>query len=705
MSEQPLSIVEDTEPASIQSLIDKIRVPNLAEDIADEEDGESVLNKIADQVIKDFTTDDASMDDWKEFIDKGKILAKQETTGKSDPWENSANFKSPVLLNASIKFGDRASTTLLRQRDLIKMDVTGKDEDNTKKDRAERISTHMNYQLNYDMIDWREDQDQLFYWLGDDGCVFKQTFFDAAKGRNVSEIIRYPNFAVNENTEHIDEAQSFTIIREFNQNKVIEKQREGIWLDVDINIERERPEGQNPEDSDDRFYEQQMFYDLDKDGYAEPYIATVHVASNQVVRLIARFEEDNIFVKVPSGAVVTLDRVLNPIEGDDFEFETDEVLNELELIRIEPITTLTKYGFIPSIEGTFLNIGYFHLLASITQMINSSANDLINAGTLQTQKTGFLAKGFRKKMGDLKIKMGQLLGTDIPAADLQNGINLLDFGEPSQTLLVLNQNMKAEAQEISASADLTQAIGANAPATTMLGLIQEQMMPVSALIQRIYRAEKQEFKKLFLLNAKFTDPSEYQNILDEEADFRADYAPKGLDIWPAANPEMTSKIQRLIQAEILLEQSDRILQQGGNPIPIMKEFIDIVGFNKIDEVFPPQNPEAEKQQLEEMKQDKALQAGVLQAQVDFFKGQVENGRLRADNERQKIDDAALKMVEDIRKIRSEVVLNLEKAETEDAKNQLDSYTKDLDNLLRIVQTIEAQNANRQAVVGPTGPAQ
>lgn len=705
MSNAPIdgdNLAKKGKPAAIRVILDKVRVVNLATKI----DGD-VLSKIADQVITSEASDRESMEDWRNAIRKGRQLAVQELQGKSQPWQNAANFKSPVLLNAALKFGDRASLTLLKAKDLIKFDIIGKDPDNLKKDAAERVSIHMNYQLNYEMKTWRDDHDTLLYALGLDGCIFKNTYFDSTLGRNTSEVIRYPNFSVDQRTLHTDTARSFTIARHIDKDEAVGNMRAGIWSDIPLSINTEE-EGTETEDDElvedsQLFFEQNMWYDLDEDGYAEPYTATVHYQSAQVVRLIPRFEEGNIFARIAmkdndyDGRVVNLKQFQQPQFGD-----SGLTFKNLKLVRIEPISTLTKYGFLPSVDGTFLNVGYFHLLASLTNGINTSTNHLINAGFLQTSKTTFVAKSFRKKRGDMQMKIGQMNSTDMSAQDLQNGIKIMDFGEPSQTLMALVEGMKLDAQQLSASTDISETIGANAPATTMLGLIHEQMMPVSALIQRIYRAEQQEFRKLFELNAKFTDPVSYKEVTAEDISYSLDYNESGISIMPAANPEMTSRFQKLIQSQAMLEQFDRVLQAGGNPIVILREFFEVIGAQNVDEIFPEQgveedpNLQAMRQMQEEQVKLATQQMEILQGQLEIARGKLENETYNSKSERLRAESDAAKAIASIRKMRAESVLKLEEAQTEDLKNDANLRIEGLDKLAKLVSETRGLENDRQS---------
>jgi chaperonin GroES len=74
-------------------------------------------------------------------------------------------------------------------------------------------------------------------------------------------------------------------------------------------------------------------FDLDDDGYEEPYIVTFHRESGTVLRIVARF--------------------------DELGLKTD---NEGKVVRIEPIQYYTKFGFIPNPDGSFYDIGFGVLL-------------------------------------------------------------------------------------------------------------------------------------------------------------------------------------------------------------------------------------------------------------------------------------------------------------------------------------------------------
>lgn len=675
---------------------------------------EKTLMEVGRSVINGYTADLDSMEDWSSFVEIGLELVKQEKTAKSTPWDGASNFKSPAFMQAAIKFSDRASNELLRQDDIVKTSIIGRDTNGDKLKQANRVAEYSNFQLNVEMEEWREEHEKLLYKLPYDGSVFKKTFFDSRLGRPVSNVIVYPNFVVSNEAESIARLRRFSETVELSKNEVLERQRQGIWLDVDISFgsgsDEEETQDQAESDKFTTFIEQQGYFDLDGDGYEEPYTFVVELNSSQVVRIIPRFEPSDVLVK--DEANFRAAKLSDIIDGGALLATS----GDREVVRIKAVNTITKYGFLRDPAGGFLDIGYSHLLGAMTSAINATTNQLVDAGTLANRQGGWLAKGFRRKMGDSAFKPGQWKQTGIEAQDLRNGIVPLPVKEPSPALFSLMSFMIGSLQELSASADLSQSLGANAPATTTLALVQEQQASAGAIILRIYRSMSDEFKKLFVLNSKFVDPAEYQEVLDDpEANFESDFDIRKMNIVPVANPEISSKIQRIQQAQAELSQVQLVQAVGGNIQPIVKSFYESLGTQNIGEIFPDLNPQQQLQKLLGDNPDLANMISGERERLDLIAAS-QTDAMAAEEERKDLDSAmsADKVQSEIAKNEASTILDLEKAETEELKNQISVYTAEvnidkgaLENQIAIQQLQQPQELNNDVTnqAGSTGLAQ
>lgn len=662
----------------VDILVDFLANPiNIAE-VIDEE----TLLRIGSDAVAGYNADLDSMEDWIKIVEKGQELIKPEIQPKTEPWPDAANFKSPVIIDAALKFGDRASSELLRGSEILKTKTIGKDPQNTKQKRSERVASYMNWQLTVDMPEWVKEQNKLFYDLPYPGCIFKKIFFSREKQRNVSELITYPAFAVNHNADSLEKARRFTHVMEFSKNETIEKQRGGLWLDIDIDTVSEDTKEQAEADGITTFLEQQTWIDLDDDGYEEPYTVLVHLGTSKVLRIIPRFEAEGVLLKDEKNQRSAL--LSDLIEIDE---STGEIIGvpkgNREVVKIDPINNIVQYGFLHNPDGGLLDVGYFHLLSGINGAINVTTNSLLNAGNLANLQGGWLAKGFREKLGNMRTKPGTYQQTNLNAQDLQTGIREYNFKEPSVTLFQLNQSMITSAEKTSASADLSGVLGANAPATTTLALVQEQQQSSGAIIMRIYRSETEEFNMLYKLNSEFLDEEEYKIITDDEEASVNDFDLDNMDIIPVANPEVSSKIQRLQLAQAELSQLQAVQAAGGNITPVVKNFYTALGTQNIEEIFP-----------EVTEEEQAAQAEAAQAQQQEQEALQE---IAIDIQERKQDNEDAKTVADVKETEAKTIKTLEEAETEETKNLSNIYTTaiDLDQKDLQLQNQKGQITNEQ----------
>lgn len=561
----------------MQQLLSYIDNANIAEDLSEDR-----LKKIGEKVCEDYGKDRDSMADWSKAVDRGMRIAKPADGPKSFPWDGASNYKSSLIYEAVISFGDRVASEILSEKSLVKGCLTGA-ESPEKTMRMTRVAKFMNWQFNYEMKEWRDEQEQALYALAACGVFFKKTFFDPTEGKNVSCPIFYPNFAVNQNEKSMSAMTRFTECKNYTDNEIKERISAGVWLDQDY---KQDDEDQDNEDGDesgkqeitDDFIEQCTTIDLDDDGYAEPYIVTVHKQTGKVARIVARFDRSSILVKVQDGVVAPLNQVevqlkqqvaqemlplVAAMAPEEAEKMTEEkllsnvdkaVYGQMKIVKIKPTGLITKYGFIVAPDGTFLNWGYCHLLASQSELINTTTNQLIDAGTLANLPSGFKSKEFRQNKTPMRMKPGEIAQVDVPAAVMKDGLLFNQFREPSAGLMQLNEMTKAEARNMTAIVNLEGTIAPNAPAATTLGILQEKMMPTTTLIGRVLRSMSEEFSKMFDLNAKYTDPQLYQQVLDDpQADYQQDFTRQGYDIEPTADASKSSQMQQMQTATVLLE--------------------------------------------------------------------------------------------------------------------------------------------------------
>lgn len=551
----------------------------------------STLATLGTEVVEGFDLDKASRSEWDKKTEDALDIALQVAEEKTFPWPGAANIKYPLITDAMIQFAARAYPEIIRGDSVVKGKVVGSnaryeqamaqaqqmaeqgmvDQANMiasqaarfdKEARAKRIGEHLSYQLLEEMPEWEPDTDKLLIMLPAIGTLHRKTYFDPLYQRNCSTLCLPKDIAIHNDARSLETARRVTHIVRLYKNEVIERQRSGIYLPEDkatlalssVDDEQELHE----------FYEQHCWKDLDKDGYEEPYIVTVHKDTQKVVRILARYDEEGVFV-----------------DGE-------------EVIRIEPEQYFTDYHFIPDPKGGYWSYGFGQLLLPINESVNTVINQLLDAGTLSNTQSGFLGKNIKLKGGAITLEPGEWKQLDIQAVELKNGIVPLPAKEPSMVLFQLLGFLVQAGKGMSSTADILkgESSGANEPVTTVLTRVEQGLKVYGSIYKRIYRGLKKEFKKLARLNYRYGNDEYYFRILDQEkVALREDYNDKDCDVIPVADPNAATDVQRAIRGEAIRAT---IGAPGVDAREAMKIYCESIKLSEgeIKRLVPEQDPNA-----------------------------------------------------------------------------------------------------------------
>lgn len=623
--------------SDLKKIRDFIQHENIAMELSNDE-----LDTIGNRVKVEYDVDDGTREQWKKKIKSAMNLAMQIWEQKNFPFENSANIKYPLLSKSAIQFSARTYPNFIKGSNLVKALVIGEDRDGKKADRAYRISQHMSYQCLHEMEEWEEDMDFLLTVLPIVGCVFKKTYFSPEMGRNCSPVISPEDVVINYWAKNLKLVPRITHIYQLYPNEIEERKRADLFLDnfelgVPTSVIDEKAEEALSGldlDSPHVFLEQHRFLDLDKDGYKEPYIVTIHKDTSKVVRITARYDEDKIFV------------------------------NRSKIIRIEPVHYFTKYTFLPSPDGSIYDLGFGLLLSPINETINSTTNQLLDAGTISNAQSGFIGKGVNlgrgRGGGNITLKLNEWRPINHSGDDLRKSIFPLPVKPPSPVLFNLLGTMISAGEQLSSVTEILtgdQSVQ-NEPATTTLARIEQGLKVFSAIQKRVYRSLKEELKKLRRLNKLYLSDMTYFQVLDTEEVknlARMDYEDKDLDVMPVADPNQMSETQKIVKAQILMG----LLGQGLNDMEIKKYFLEAVQMDDIkrfmmpEDYQPPPDPKLE----------------------------IEAEKLRLD--KMKLSFEMAKFMFESAEIQSRVIKNIAEAESKEAGIQLDQYKIEMQNIFKI----------------------
>lgn len=533
--------------ADKQRLASYIDDVNIAEHLDDEK-----LSKIGSDAKAGYELDLGTRVDWDRAMEQWLKLAKQTVEPKSYPWPKASNIKYPLLSTAAMQFGARAYPSLVPSNEkIVKARPIGQDPTGEKADRAERVSEYMSYQLLHEMDGWEEDMDRLLIQLPVVGTMFKKTYWDSVDKKNCSKLILPENIVVNYWTKCLETAERISEIIYMSPRVLKERQLAGTFLDIDLGDAQQpdpdRFQNQKSQPALDEttpycLIEQHCYLDLDEDDYPEPYCVTFHKESGKVLRIKARF------------------------------YEEDLVFNEQDkLIKIKPIHYYTKFGFVPNPDGSFYDIGFGCLLGPLNEAVNTVINQLVDSGTLHNLQAGFIGKGLRLRLGESPFTPGEWKTVNGTGDDLRKQIVPLPTKEPSKVLFELMGALITSGKELASVAEIFvgKMPGQNTPATTTMASIEQGMKVFTAVYKRIFRSLSEEFLKLYKLNSIYLEPSDYVAVIDTEIG-QDDFNTKDHNIFPGADPQAISSTEKLMKAQGLME----LLPSGMlNPVEVIKRVL------------------------------------------------------------------------------------------------------------------------------------
>jgi chaperonin GroES len=571
-------------------------------------------------VKQTFEADKASRLRWETKMQDATDLALQLVETKSYPWPNSANVKFPLVTIAAMQFAARAYPALVKAPDLVKFRVQGKD-DGTKAARAERISSHMSYQLLEEDEGWEEDHDKALLALPILGCVFKKSYYDKNSGHNKSPLVLPKNLVVHYYAKSIEDCERKTEILQLSTRQIKERQLRGIFSDIEFHgnavpeaSATDKREGITPPfDERDRprtLLEQHCYYDLDGDGYKEPYVVTIDKDTSQVLRIVNRFAsietEQSIKIEEIQKRMKALAEGLDPNEGDPAVARAAEATimkmqQEIEMLaaqkpkilKINAVEHYTKYTFIPSPDGGFYDLGFGALLGPLNDSVNTLLNQLIDSGSMQSGSVGFIGKGARIQGGKVRFSPNEWKKVNVAGATLRDNIVPLPVNQPSQVLFNLLSLLISYSERVGSITDAMtgQNPGQNTPAYNMSAMLEQGLQVFNGVFKRVYRSMRSEFRKLYNLNAIYLDEKVYLEYQDSSGEVgKTDYTADPKDLIPAADPNAFSNKEKIQKAQMIAERAAMV--PGYDPISVERRILEAMDIPDAAEVFPlQQNPE------------------------------------------------------------------------------------------------------------------
>ena len=618
--------------------------PNLMGIISEDD-----VNKMARQAFTQYQADEDSREEWVEAYDKGMEMALQKKKNKGYPFEGCSNVIFPMITTSAIQFAARAYPGIFPNRDIVKCKVIGDDsgvfdpnapdpqtgqptmviKPGAKAERASRVARFMSWQLLEQMENWQDDTDALLHNLPISGCAFRKKWWDNGPK---SKYLNGRDVVVDNSATSIANAPQITEIFSLYPFQIAERVMSGKYDQEAVNSIL------NPQQTEQvELLEAHIRYDLDGDGYPEPYVVVMDKNGGRPLRVAANFTAE-------------------AAAGNG---------------EIKPRRHYQNYNFIPNPDGSFYGIGFGWLLGPLNSEVNTAINQLNDAAHWQNSKSGFIGKRLKLRAGDQRFRPGEWKQVESFGETIKNEMVPLDFGGPSPTTFNLLSLMISAGQDISSVKDVMMGeTSTNLAPTTILTLVEQGSKQFVAIYKRIHRALKHEMRMLFDMNKEYLPAIAplYAAVLDDDEASPEDFD-LDMNILPVTDPDMVTHGAAMAKAELTMQLS----REGRvDPVEATKRVLEAANI---------ENPEA-----------LALKQAPPDPEVMVKMAKLENDKARIAITAQKAEAEILKM-------ETEALKNIAQAESEEQGRQLELYQTQLAalreamNEIRNLQGMEGQPSN------------
>jgi len=575
---------------------------NLSEDM-----DERQLQDLANQLISDYKNDKETRKDWEESYTKGLDLLGFKYTQQTKPFTGASGVTHPLLAEAVTQFQAQAYKELVPADGPVKAQIVGK-RDAAKEDQAERVKEFMNYMLMDKMEEYTPEMDQLLFMLPLAGSAFKKINYDEVMGRAVSKFVPAEDLVIPYYVTNLNDCERITHIIKMTENQVRKSQVAGVFRDIelsepesketDIQKQYNRLEGTSrpSEQEQDTRNILEMHVDLDiedsEEGIKIPYIVTIDETSQEILRIIRNYREDDPTAK--------------------------------------KINYFVHYKFLPGLG--FYGFGLIHMIGGLSTAATSALRQLLDAGTLSNLPAGFKTRGMRIRDDDQPIQPGEFRDVDAPGGNIREQFQLLPFKEPSATLFQLLGFCVEAGKRFAGIADMQSGEDAqNRAVGTTIALLERGARVMSAIHKRLYYAMKQEFKILSRVISEYLPPEYPYDVYGGERTIKQTDFDDRVDVLPVADPNIFSMSQRvtLAQTQLQIAQTN---PQIHNLYEAYRRIYTALGTKQIDELLikppepEPKDPAIENMEGLQMKLPKAFpeqdHEAHLQAHKTFMKSRM-----------------------------------------------------------------------------------
>jgi hypothetical protein len=443
----------------------------------------------------------------------------------------------PVMAEACVDFASRAIKELFPPDGPVRTKILGEVTDE-KVDRAERKRDYTNWQLTEQIIEFRDEQEQLLTQLPLGGSQFMKMWYDEKKRRPCAEFVAIDNILLPFASANFYTAQRVSERQDITEFEFEQRVDRGLYRDINLvrataepeatasEKANEKIEGKKYSDNQDGLrtvFHIYTWLDLDDDartkGETAPYILMIDELESKILGIYRNWEE-----------------------GDD---------------TLTKLDWLVEFKFIPW-RGAYA-IGLPHLIGGLSAALTGSLRALLDTAHVNNSLTMLKLKGAKISGQSQQVEITQI--TEIEGApgvdDIRKIAMPMPFNPPSPVLFQLLGWLDSAAKGVVTTAEEKIAsVTSNTPVGTTQALIEQGAVVFSAIHSRLHDSQRRVLQVLGRINRWYLEDQRKGDIVADLEISRDDFL-RNSDIIPVSDPHIFSETQRIAQLQSVLQLSSQ----------------------------------------------------------------------------------------------------------------------------------------------------
>lgn len=446
----------------------------------------------------------------------------------------------PMITKAAVDFESRAIKELFPAGGPVKTHIVG-DETPERFQKAQRKAAHMNWQLTFQIPEFRPSLEQLLTQLPMGGVQYQRWIWLPRKRRPRPNFVPVDKMVIPFAAEDFYAAERRTFIEDITQLEFEQRVRDELYIDDRVlalgstvpepsqseqttqRIEGKEPDGQN-RDGVRRIYETECELDLSEwdemaAGEQRPYIVRVNKVDGKVLGIVRNWEQD------------------------------DE--------RFEAMTWTIEWPFIPW-RGS-MPIGLAQMIGGLSAAATGALRALLDSAHINNFPGLVKLKGTGQGGQSVTFEPMQIneLEGNVGSDDIRKLIMAVPYNEPSLVLFQLLGFLVQEGESVVRTTfeDLAEQ-KQDMPVGTTLALIEQGMAVMSAIHLRLYDSMQKTLRVLHRINRMYVTDDDIRDDTGQLLARREDYqGPE--DVIPVADPRIFSETQRFAQMQVIADRAEK----------------------------------------------------------------------------------------------------------------------------------------------------